>query len=193
MPHLRRPSLEEIEARLATGRSEPLSYAEQGASESLPSPPASLAAVYNVDHYAFGMGQGAERFARAGEALLAWRHFDIPWIEFYGASAPAAEGQVVATLVPIAGLWFLNPCRVVYVRRSESVTEFAYGTLYGHPERGEERFRVVCDAATQAVRFEIDAFSRPALLLTRLGAPFARRVQRRFAKSAAAALAAAVS
>jgi uncharacterized protein (UPF0548 family) len=38
------------------------------------------------------------------------------------------------------------------------------------------------------VTYEIDAFSRPALLLTRLGAPLARRLQHRFAKCSAIAL-----
>ena len=120
---------------------------------------------------------------------MAWRHFEMPWLELHGAATPVIDGQVVATLVSVAGLWFLNPCRVVYTAQSENSAEFAYGTLMGHPERGEERFRVRLDPETLRVTYEIDAFSRPALLLTRLGAPFARRLQRRFAKSSATALA----
>ena len=66
---------------------------------------------------------------------------------------------------------------------------FAYGTLSGHVESGEERFTVRFDPLTQEVVYEIAAFSRPAMILTRLGYPFARRLQRRFAQSSAAALA----
>ena len=70
----------------------------------------------------------------------------------------------------------------------ENVAAFGYGTLAGHPESGEERFEVRFDPQTGAVSYEIQAFSRPALLLSRLGYPFARRVQRRFAEASARAL-----
>ncbi len=120
---------------------------------------------------------------------MAWRHFEIPWLELHGAATPVSDGQLVATLVSVARLWFLNPCKVVYTAQSEDYAEFAYGTLDGHPEQGEERFRVRFDPATQAVTYEIDAFSRPAILLSRIGAPFARRLQRRFARASATALA----
>ena len=55
---------------------------------------------------------------------------------------------------------------------------FAYGTLPAHPEEGEERFVATRDE-TGAVRFEVAAFSRPHDLLTKLGGPVARAVQRR--------------
>jgi uncharacterized protein (UPF0548 family) len=85
--------------------------------------------------------------------LLAWRHFEIPWLELHGAR-DVASGQVVATLTSVAGLWFLNPCRVVYLESppDRHAAFFAYGTLRGHAECGEERFQVSFDAATEAVR-----------------------------------------
>ena len=66
---------------------------------------------------------------------------------------------------------------------------YAYGTLGGHAECGEERFRVSIDPTSEQVLYEIAAFSRPALLLSKLGYPFARRLQKRFALSSAHALA----
>jgi uncharacterized protein (UPF0548 family) len=54
---------------------------------------------------------------------------------------------------------------------------FAYGTLPGHPEQGEESFLLTRDGDT--IHFEIAAFSRPHDLLTKLGGPVARAVQRR--------------
>ncbi len=139
------------------------------------------------------MGVGLELFERTRGALMAWRHFEIPWLELYGASTPARTGQVVATLVSVAGFWFVNPCKVAYTELRESPTdvaaEYAYGTLPGHAECGEERFRVSYSVATGEVTYEIAAFSRPAVLLSRLGYPFARRLQRRFAESSARALA----
>jgi uncharacterized protein (UPF0548 family) len=54
---------------------------------------------------------------------------------------------------------------------------FAYGTLPGHPEQGEEAF-IVSKSSDETVRFEIVAFSRPADLLVRLSGPIGRSVQK---------------
>ena len=70
-----------------------------------------------------------------------------------------------------------------------NVVAFAYGTLPGHVERGEERFQVSFNPASGEVKYEISAFSRPAVLLSKLGYPFVRRLQERFAESSAQALA----
>ena len=62
------------------------------------------------------------------------------------------------------GVWFLNPCRVVYrvdVPGETNEVAFSYGTLSGHVECGEERFTLRRDPSTDEVRFEILAFSRP--------------------------------
>ncbi len=48
---------------------------------------------------------------------------------------------------------------------------FAYGTLPGHVESGEERFLVEWDRGDDAVWYDILAFSRPNHVLTRLGYP----------------------
>jgi len=55
---------------------------------------------------------------------------------------------------------------------------FAYGTLQGHPESGEEYFGVLYDPTTGAVYVEIVAFSRPGRWWSRAAAPLADRVQR---------------
>lgn len=52
---------------------------------------------------------------------------------------------------------------------------FAYGTLPGHPESGEELFLV--ERGAGEVRFPVSAFSRPATLLAKAGGPASRRVQ----------------
>jgi uncharacterized protein (UPF0548 family) len=53
------------------------------------------------------------------------------------------------------------PARVVYVIDEPDRKGFAYGTLPGHPERGEESF-VVERRADESVWLTIRAFSRPA-------------------------------
>jgi Domain of unknown function (DUF1990) len=64
-------------------------------------------------------------------------------------------------------LALVAPCRIVSVVDEVTRWGFAYGTLPGHPEQGEEVF-VVSIAPDETVRFEIVAFSRPADLLVRL-------------------------
>ena len=63
---------------------------------------------------------------------------------------------------------------------------FAYGTVGGHPERGEERF-LVTRAPDGAVTASILAISRPGRWFTWVGLPLARRAQRRFKPDALAA------
>ena len=68
------------------------------------------------------------------------------------------------------------PVRVVRVVDEPGRRGFAYGTLPGHPERGEESF-VVQLADDGTVFFHLRAFSRPARWFTRLGDPVSRRAQ----------------
>jgi uncharacterized protein (UPF0548 family) len=58
---------------------------------------------------------------------------------------------------------------------------FAYGTLPGHPERGEEAFLVQL-LEDGAVVGSVAAFSRPARWFTRLFPPAPRAVQRQIAR-----------
>ena len=69
------------------------------------------------------------------------------------------------------------PCRVVYATEEPTRFGFAYGTLPGHPERGEEACAVVIDD-DGTVTAEIIAFSRPGDLAARLGGPIARQIQK---------------
>lgn len=193
MIRLARPDAAAISAEL--GRPHPaFSYPEVGATIR-PDALAALASQYTVDRQQFVIGQGREDFARARVALFEWRHFEIPWLELHGARAPVHPDQIVATLTRVFGIWFLNPCRVVdRVDPPDEASEtnevaFSYGTLAGHVASGEERFSVRHNPTTDEVCFEILAFSRPALLVTRLGHPWMRRVQRRFGAAAGAALA----
>ena len=195
MLRLRRPSDAVIAAHLSRP-DEPFSYPEVAATAELGSPlPASLAARYDVDHHRFSLGSGRPLFERARAGLVAWRHFDIPWLELHGATTRVEAGGVVATLVGLAGIWFLNPCRVVYTELPDPSNRvaFAYGTLRGHAECGEERFTLAFDPTSSEVSYEIAAFSRPAILVSRLAYPLARRLQRRFAAASARALLRAVT
>ena len=65
---------------------------------------------------------------------------------------------------------------MVYTLEENARRGFAYGTLPGHPEQGEEAF-IVEMGDTGDVRFRIWAFSRPASLLAKAGGPLTRLAQ----------------
>ena len=71
------------------------------------------------------------------------------------------------------------PVRVVYVVDQPSRKGFAYGTLPGHPERGEESF-MVDHREDDSVWLTIRAFSRPANWFFWAGYPVTRLMQELF-------------
>jgi uncharacterized protein (UPF0548 family) len=185
MLSLRKPSAERLRDFLATQSKLDLTYPAVGATAVVPP------AGYVVDHTRIKLGEGAGAFAAAKAALGRWEQFRLGWVEVWPAEAPIQAGQVVAVVARLFGLWWLNACRIVYVVSEQGPVQrygFAYGTLPGHAESGEERFTVEWREADGAVWYDILAFSRPRQLLARLGYPFARRLQRRFARDSAAAM-----
>ena len=69
---------------------------------------------------------------------------------------------------------------------------FAYGTVAGHPERGEESF-VVRLCPDGRVTFTVQAISRPGRVLVWLVVPVARALQQRAARGFADGIRAAVT
>lgn len=120
------------------------------------------------------IGSGRARFDEAADAVLRWGMQRGVGMKVEATTVTAATGaDMLGHLGPVS-----VPCRVVYVIDEPDRRGFAYGTLPGHPESGEELFSVRYDPATDAVHAEISAFSRPALWWSRLGAPVARMAQR---------------
>jgi uncharacterized protein (UPF0548 family) len=182
---LRRPTAKAFRAFLAAQSRLDLTYPAVGATVAVPP------AGHVVDHTRIKLGEGAERFAGARAALGRWAHFRLGWVEIWPPDAPVQVGQVVAVIARLCGLWSLNACRIVYVVDEDGPVRrfgFAYGTLPDHAESGEERFTVEWREADGAVWYDILAFSRPHHPLARLGYPFARKLQRRFARDSAAAM-----
>jgi len=88
----------------------------------------------------------------------------------------AAPDVVVLMRLGLGPFGISVPCRVVYEVAEPRRIGFAYGTLPGHPESGEECFVVELLDDGQ-VRLEITAFSRPARWFTKLGGRLGRRAQ----------------
>ena len=100
---------------------------------------------------------------------------------------PIKVGQVVAVVARLFGTWWLNACRILYVVDEADKFGFAYGTLPDHAEDGRgERLQVEWDRHDDSIWYDIVAFSRPRHFLARLGYPYTRLVQRRFARDSAA-------
>ena len=91
---------------------------------------------------------------------------------------PLREGTHVQMRLRVGPLTFKIPCVVVWAERTAESWGFAYGTLPGHPERGEERFAVRLTPSGE-VTFRIVAFSSHGRWFTRVGGPVARRMQRK--------------
>lgn len=186
---LTKPSRDRICAFIESQRGQPFSYPEQGATrERAPH-------GYTVDRNRIQLGRGGAVFARAVEALRQWKMFDTGWIHLCWPDTPIRVGSTVAVVAQHYGFWSLNASRVIYVvddRGAPLRYGFAYGTLTEHAETGEERFTVEMQPEDQTVWYGIYAFSRPNGL-ARVGYPFSRRRQKRFARDSKEAMRRAVA
>jgi len=154
----RRPSREAIERFLRDSQELPLSYGPIGI--------VSDGTVrHDLDEAIVTIGRGPTDFERARNALIAWKQFDIGWVETFPQHAPVAVGTVVAVLIRHFGFWSLNGCRVLYrvgCPDRDARFGFAYGTLTNHAEAGEELFEVFVDPETDDVMYRIRANVRGA-------------------------------
>lgn len=122
------------------------------------------------------IGTGEDAFERAAEALSGWAIHRRAGLTVNASCPTAQPGTVVVLTMGWRGFSVVAPCRVVYNVNETDRRGFAYGTLPGHPERGEEAFVVEMTPAAE-VRLTIRAFSQPASLLTRAGGPLSRKIQ----------------
>lgn len=92
-----------------------------------------------------------------------------------------ANGMTATLSMKLGPFAVTAPVRVVYVIDEASRVGFAYGTLAGHPESGEESF-IVEHRADDSVWLTIRAFSRPSTWYYRLAAPILRFQQAKFTR-----------
>ncbi|CAM3854206.1 DUF1990 domain-containing protein [Tsukamurella strandjordii] len=149
----------------------PLTYAEVGATRPGAAPPAD-AHVIRAERV---VGHGPGAFAAVREQILGYGMQRGAGMRVRASTPTAQEGTILLLSAPFLGPLQI-PCRVVYLLDEPDRAGFAYGTLPGHPESGEELFSVElrADGAVVAV---VSAFSRPGRWYTRLGAPAGRLLQ----------------
>jgi uncharacterized protein (UPF0548 family) len=123
------------------------------------------------------IGHGRQVFAMASEAARHWQVQLRAGLQVTASSPSVAPNATLILGLGIGPLRLRAPCRVVYVVEEPRRGGFAYGTLAGHPESGEEAF-IVEHHRTDAVSFTVTAFSRPATRLARVAGPLGAIVQR---------------
>ncbi|KUI31269.1 hypothetical protein AU196_18255 [Mycobacterium sp. IS-1742] len=146
----------------------PLTYPEVGATAG-PMPPG-----YHHVRRSTVIGSGRVRFEEAADAVMRWGMLRGAGLRVRATTEVAEVGsEVIVGLGPVT-----VPCRVVYVIDEPDRRGFAYGTLPGHAETGEELFAVRFDSATGRVYAEVAAFSRHGTWWSRLAGPVTSVLQR---------------
>jgi uncharacterized protein (UPF0548 family) len=134
----------------------------------------SLPTGFRHDRYEIALPNRPDAFERGAEGLRQWAAHRGAGLTVE-PHEPPAEGTTVAVAAPVGPLTAVAVCRIVALVDEADRYGFAYGTLPGHPERGEEAFLV--ERGTGGVTFRVVAFSKPAELLARLGGPVTRAIQ----------------
>ena len=122
------------------------------------------------------LGSGRDVFDRCANSLMTWEVQRASGLDVRASHSPAQVGTVVSQLIGFGGVGVVAPCKVVYVVDAADRRGFAYGTLPGHPESGEESF-VVSLLDDQSVAFDLRSFSRPGNVISRIGRPVSHWVQ----------------
>ncbi len=150
-----------------------LTYAPHGGSLDLE--PTDVPEGFRVFRHETVIGSGTELWVLAADAVLEWAMQRGAGIR---VSTPrVVVGDDVVLTIPLLGVFPVRAyTRVIAIVDEPSRRGFVYGTLPGHPERGEEAFLVTIDG-TGSVRAAVQGFSRPAPGIWMLGAPVLRLVQ----------------
>ncbi|MET0475618.1 MAG: DUF1990 domain-containing protein [Mycobacterium sp.] len=124
------------------------------------------------------IGSGRARFEEAAAEVMRWGMLRGAGLRVDATTEVAAVGsEVIVGIGPVRA-----PCRVVYVIDEPDWRGFAYGTLPGHAETGEELFAVRYDPLDEAVYAEVTAFSRHGTWWSRLAGPLTSLGQRLISK-----------
>lgn len=165
--HLRTAGADVIEAALERAASADLTYSHVGVTlggarlVAFSTPP-------KVRRSTVELGRGADALARVADGLRAWVCHRGIGATVTPAAATISVGTEVIVRLPMGPVVVLAPCRIVGVVDEPHRFGFAYGTLPGHPEVGEESF-VAERAEDGTVTFTVSVAARPVPLLRPAG------------------------
>lgn len=171
---LRRPSAASLDDVLARVANEKITYGGSGGAiglSNLAEPPKG----YVREHHEAELDVP---FAAARDALARFATHALSYLFVHPPNRRVEVNTDVIVSARIGPLWSINPCRIVAVEETDARFRYAYGTLPGHSESGEESFTVE-RLPNGRVRAETIAIARPLDPLARLGSPIAHLVQRR--------------
>jgi uncharacterized protein (UPF0548 family) len=122
------------------------------------------------------VGTGRATFDAAATALRTWVPHRGIGADVVPSGQPVEPGATVLVILRWGPLFVVAPNRIVAVVDEPRRFAFAYGTLPGHPERGEESYIAeLRDDGTVRVTIRVQA--GPATLPARSIAPVVRRLQ----------------
>jgi uncharacterized protein (UPF0548 family) len=159
----------ELDDELERARSHSLTYARVGAT---------LDDTLDLPTWRRQLGDDPEAFGRGVQALKTWAPQRRLGAAVHPDGVRLAAGATLLVVLPFGPLEVVAPVRVVRLIEEDNRFGFAYGTLPGHPEQGEESF-LVERSEDGSVIATISVDSRPGTFLTWLGAPIAGALQRR--------------
>ncbi len=168
------PQAPAVSAFIQKEKQLPFTYQEHGATAS-PDP----VRGFDNDSHRVKIGHGDTDFLTAKRAIQSWKMFPKGWTVILPEDAPVREGETIAMFARAFGGWWRNSCRIVYIIDEPRRYGFAYGTLPGHIEKGEELFLVEQDTNGD-VWYAITAFSQPHHWLAKIAYPVMRMFQARF-------------
>lgn len=126
------------------------------------------------------VGRGERDHRAAAQAVNRWLMHRAMGVRMATTAESAVPGALVVVGLGVGPLRLRAPCRVVWAVDEPGRTGWGYGTLPGHPVRGEEAFVVERDDRG-TVWLTVTAFSRPAVWWTHAAGPLLRVLQRAYA------------
>lgn len=130
----------------------------------------------SVHRHEIEVGHGTAAFASAREALRTWVPQRGIGAEIHPPGQDVEVGATILVLPRLGPFGIVAPDRVVEVIDEPRRYAFAYGTVTGHPERGEESFSVD-HHDDDRVTFTIRVEAGPGNLASKAMAPLVRRLQ----------------
>jgi uncharacterized protein (UPF0548 family) len=128
------------------------------------------------------IGKGSATYLRVANGILTWELQKRSGLNVRAESDHVVPGARIVSGFGVGPFRLNAPCEVVWVHRPATgegpqSAGFGYGTLPGHPVKGEEAFEVEMDEQ-ESVFLKITAFSRPSNWLYRVAGVLARAAQR---------------
>jgi len=160
------------------------SYDSVGATREDPMP-----SGYRHDFYEIDLGKGSKIFENAKSGLKNYQAQIGAGLVVVANDKHLKENTSLFIGINLLFLSVVARTRIAYVNESENAFSYAYGTLDGHPEEGEEAFILTIDENENVV-LEIICFSKMKCIGTKIGKPVARYLQRRVTNNYLKAMAA---